>query len=435
MVPEESLGALNSGATQASHSVDYKLLAAIVAFAVALRIMWAWLVPVMPVSDSMAYDAFARTLAAHGVFGWNPESPLAFWPPGTTFLHAPIFHLFGTGYTGIVALNILLSAGIIITTYRVAERDHGARIATATALLIALWPTLVMYPTILASELPFLFFTILALDIWTAPKGAILWRAIGAGLVLGFASLVRPLALLLPFIYAACCITQHGFALREVLRQAQILVVVGVAMAIVIAPWTWRNYQLFGEPVLISTNGSVTLWMGNTPGTDGRHKELPGDVAHLPENERAHVLGERARKYISDDPTAFVLRSLRKLVLLYNNESTGVGWNQLGIAESFGAGAVTPLKRFTQVTWAGIFLFALLGLVVLLRRKGLLPTLYSPIVMTILYYSAVHSVVVSQERYHLGFASQIAILSAIGMVALKDAYWARRSDVNHKESQ
>ena len=434
MVSEERVDGLNSVVNPAPNSVDYKLLAGIVAIAVALRVVWAWLVPVMPVSDSMAYDAFARTLAEHGVFGWNPNDPLAFWPPGTSFLHAPIFYLFGTGYTGIVALNILLSAGIIITTYRVAERYHGARIATDTALLIALWPTLLMYPTVLASELPFLFFTILALDIWTSPKGGILWRATAAGLVLGFASLVRPLALLLPFIYAACCIAQQGFALREISRQAQVLVVAGVAMTILIAPWTWRNYQLFGEPVLISTNGSITLWMGNAPGTDGRHMEVPEDVAHLPENERARVLGERAREYIRNDPTAFVLRSLKKLVLLYNNESTGVGWNHLGIAESFGANAVTPLKRFTQLTWAGIFLLALLGLAILLRRKGLLQTIYSPIVMTILYYSAVHSVVVSQERYHLGFASQIAILSAIGMVALRDAYRARQSHFNDENA-
>ena len=435
MVQIQPVDAPNSVATPSDTGVDYRLLASIVAFAVGLRVVWAWLVPVVPVSDSMAYDAFARTLVEHGVFGWNADSPLAFWPPGTTFLHALIFYLFGSGYTGIVVLNILLSAGVIITTYRVADRYHGARIATATTLLIALWPTLVMYPTILASELPFLFFTILALDIWTSPKGGILWRAIGAGLVLGFASLVRPLALLLPFIYTACCIAQQGFTLREVLRQAQILVVVGILMAIVIAPWTWRNYQLFGEPVLISTNGSVTLWMGNAPGTDGRHMELPEDVAHLPENERARVLGDRAREYIREDPAAFVLRSLRKLLLLYNNESTGVGWNHMGIAETFGAGAVTPLKRLTQVTWAGIFLLALLGLVILLRRKGLLQTIYSPIVMTILYYSAVHSVVVSQERYHLGFASQIAILSAIGMVALKDAYRARQPHVNEMDAQ
>ena len=38
-----------------------------------LRILWALAMPVNPVSDSVAYDTFARNLAQHGVYGWTQD--------------------------------------------------------------------------------------------------------------------------------------------------------------------------------------------------------------------------------------------------------------------------------------------------------------------------------------------------------------------------
>lgn len=392
----------------------------IVAIAVALRLLWAWWIPVIPVSDGAAYDAFARTLVQHGTFGWVASQPTAFWPPGTTFLHAPLYALFGIRYEPIIAMNIVFSVGIIWVTATLAARFWSQQTAVLSAVILAVWPTLVMYPTILASELPFVFFTLLALDLWTHPRLADSSKALLAGLVLGFAALVRPQALLLPMVYAAGLLLTSQMTLSAVISQARCVAMASIVMAVVISPWTWRNFQLYGEPVLISTNGGITLWMGNTPGTDGRYMVVPEQYSHLPENEKARVLGQEARDYILQDPVAFAERAVRKLLILYTNESVGVGWNSPGIRQVFGESWEHLLKRFTQVSWALICLLAATGVWSSLRRSGLQNILFSPITLSILYFTAIHMVVVSQERYHLAFAGQWAILAALGLAHLID---------------
>jgi len=399
-------------------------LSLIMALALMLRLVWAWWVPVDPTSDGAAYDAFARTLVQHGTFGWTVDEPTAFWPPGTTFLHAALYAIFGIRYEPIVAMNIALSLGIIWLTARLAARFWGQLTAMLSALILAVWPTLVMYPTILASELPFLLLTLLALDIWTNPRLTDLRKALIAGLVLGMAALVRPQALLLPLVFAAGMLLTARPSFVAALAQARIVALSVIVMALVVAPWTWRNHQLYGEPVLISTNGGITLWMGNTPGTDGRYMVVPDEYALLPENERARVLGQQAREYILQDPVAFAGRAVRKLFILYGNESVGVGWNSSGIQQVFGEAWEHRLKRTTQLTWAIICLLAAAGFWWSFRQHGLRRTVFSPFTLSILYFTAIHMVVVSQERYHLAFAGQWAIFAALGV-----AYLAGRQPV------
>lgn len=398
-------------------------LTQITLLAVTLRLIWAWWIPVIPVSDGAAYDAFARTLVDHGTFGWVASQPTAFWPPGTTFLHAPLYAIFGFRYEPIIAMNIAFSVGIIWVTARLASRFWSQQVAVLSALILAIWPTLVMYPTILASELPFVFLTLLALDLWTHPGLGATPKALLAGLVLGFAALVRPQALLLPLVYAAGLLLMSRVTVPAFFGQARCVALAGIVMAIVISPWTWRNHQLYGEPVLISTNGGITLWMGNTPGTDGRYMVVPEHYSHLPENEKARILGQKAKDYILQDPLAFAERAVRKLLILYTNESVGVGWNSLGIRQVFGETWEHRLKRMTQGTWAVICLLAAAGVWSSLRGAGFRKTVFSPIMLSILYFTAIHMVVVSQERYHLAFAGQWAILAALGLVHL--AAWRK----------
>lgn len=401
------------------HSVFKALpsLTLVVVVALAVRLLWAWLVPVVPVSDSVGYDTFARTLIEHGVFGWTRDEPFAFWPPGTTFLHAAVYAVFGYQYTAIVGLNVMLSLVLIVSTARLALRLHGERAAIIAAWVLALWPTLVMFTTVLASELPFLVFSVAALDLWTASERPSIGRALAIGVLLGVAALIRPLALALPFVYAFSMVAQAWGHPDRVVRHIVAGLLAALAMAIVISPWTWRNYQLYGEPVLISTNGGITLWMGNAPGTDGRYLPVPDELSDVSDHEQAKILGARARQYIQDDPLGFAVRSVRKLAILYGNESIGALWNAEGIARAWGDGAVVALKRVTQVTWLLILLGALWGFIELWRRSGPWAALFSPLTVSIAFYSVVHSIMVAQERYHLSFAAQVAILLGLGVAS------------------
>lgn len=406
-----------------SRTVVAKLIAA----AIALRVLWALVIPISPESDAAAYDAFARTLAEHGVFGFVPEQPLAFWPPGTSLIYAMAYRLLGIGATAVVATNIIMAAALLVVSARVCSRLYGPRIAVITVAILGFWPTLVMYTTITASEIPYLLFTMLALDAWTLPKRSVLARAGLAGVSIGIATLIRPSAILVPGLFAVCQLAVGNRTRTAIVDQAKAVVVAALVAAVLIAPWSIRNYRLLDSFVMVSTNGGITLWMGNHPGSDGSFSDLPEDMLALPEDERSRVLGERAKAYIREDPVAFVARAAKKLWLLFGNESVGVGWNK-GIADTFGETTQLVLKRFTQLSWAFLFVVAVLGGIYHLRRFGVMRTLFAPIVVIIAYHSAIHAVVVAQERYHIGFAAPIAILSALGIAMAWDQYRGRASE-------
>lgn len=404
-----------TGTPFASKSIRYAVL-----IGASLRLIWASLVPVIPFSDPAAYDAFARTLAEHGVFGWTPTEPHAFWPPGTTFLHATVYSVFGPSYPAIVALNILISLGVIVATARVASRFFGSRVGDLAAWTIALWPTLILYVTVLASELPFVLLMTLSLDAWTNDRLSATTRGVVSGILLGAAALVRPLALALPFVFAIATILSAADYRTVTRRVALTFPVALVAMATVVAPWTLRNQKLFGETVLVSTNGGITFWMGNAPGTDGSYMPVPDELANVSDNEQEKILSSRAWKYIRDEPGAFAVRTMQKAAKLYSNESIGVGWNAEGIRKAFGPKAEIPLKRFTQITWAALFALGLIGAWHSVAVVGPWKTLVCPAFATVAYFSLVHALTVSQDRYHLSFASLLAVYIALGMSYLVD---------------
>lgn len=392
-------------------------LLAVVAVALLLRIVWAVLVPVVPMSDVMAYDTFSRNLAQHGVFGWTKDEPFAFWSPGTAFFYAAVYEVFGLSYLPVVVANLFVAVGLVVCTARVAERFYGPLVAVASAAVLAVWPTLVMFSTLLASEMLFLVLIMAALDVWTLRRGSLLARGLGAGVLLGAATLVRPLALLLPGVFAVSMLLHAGWQREHLRTQAVLAVLSTVVLLAVLAPWAWRNYQLYGELILVSTNGGATLWMGNRMGGDGAFSPLPESVMHLNDAERNKVLGAMAREYILSDPLGFVGRTLKKLVLLYSNESIGALWNADGITQRFGAGAVTWFKRFTQLSWAVIFIASLAGAWLIARRHGLWKLATSPLVLLAAYFSAVHSVIIIGDRYHLVAASQLAALAGFALAA------------------
>lgn len=394
--------------------LNRKLLG-IVGLALLLRVLWTALVPVMPQSDVLAYDTFARNLLDHGVFGWNKDEPFAYWPPGTSMFYAGVYRVAGLDYLAVVIANLAVSLGLLVCTARVVARFLGARVALWSVALLAAWPSLIMLTTLLVSEQLFLFLTIAALDAWTSDRGRPWLRGLIAGALLGMASLVRPVAPLLPFLCAGAMLLYAGWRRENALLQARLTFWAVVAMASVIAPWTWRNYQLLDHFVLVSANGGVNLWMGNVPGSDGYFLNLPASVKGLSAYEADRVLGELAKQYILADLPGFVWRSVLKLIRLYNNESIAVLWNSGGITHAFGPDALLWFKRFTQITWAGIFGLAAVGAGLLFRSGPFRRVLLSPLIAMMALTSLIHSVVVTGDRYHLVMATQIAMLGGFAL--------------------
>lgn len=410
--PGQRLTRAGSAQVQDVRRADSRAPWAIMVLGVALRIAWAIAIPVVPVSDSHAYDVFARNLAQHGVYGWEPASPSAYWPVGTSFLYSLLYRVFGIHHVPIVVVNVMLGAFIVAMTMLLAQRWYGRRAAVVAGALVACWPSLIEFTTVLASELPFMALLLGALALWSGEDRPLV-RIAAAGAVLGAACYVRPTVLLVPVVLAALSLARGASRLRVASAMAVALAL----MALVIAPWSIRNTLLFGRVVLISTNGGANTWMGNNPASSGEYMELPR-LEGLDEAERDAHLGREARRYIADHPVRFVARTAVKLVRLHERESIGVGWNVEGLRQRTTDGGILALKVAGNAYWWATLVLAVAGAGVLARRTGWRVVLH-PAVALWGYFAAVHAVTVVQDRYHFPSIPFIAMLAAVAVSAAR----------------
>jgi hypothetical protein len=411
---------LSTMTSSTSANKRYTAAFVIVCVAFVLRLVWGVMVPVEPISDSQAYNELARGLAEHGVYGWGPNRPTALWAVGTSALYAVIYKAFGLGFAPIVALNIALGTTIVALTIRLGYMLFDEDTALLAGALMAIWPSQISYVTILASELPFIVLFLTGTIAWLDKGLTHAVRGVVSGAAFGAAAYFRPVALLLPIILWLAG-TLDWTKMR---RQLPMAILAMLIIFVTILPWSVRNSNIFGQFVLLSTNGGVTLWMGNSPDSDGYYSPLPAATKDLNEYEVDKLLGSQARDYILADPLAFIVRTIKKAALLHYNETIAVHWNADGIRSRFGETALLPLKIVNQGFWMAALLFALAGLGVLVNRNGLLATLTHPALLIWCYFSAVYAVTVISDRYHFPSHPLIAMLASVAILTgLQRFHW------------
>jgi hypothetical protein len=395
--------------------------------ALGLRAAWAGLVPVALVSDCYAYDVFARNLAKGLAYSFDGVTPSAFWPVGTSFMYSLVYRLFDPqswGYAPVLVLNTILGVAMIAAAMALSHRWFGRTVAITTGAILALWPTHIQFTTVTASETLFTLLCLSAMLAWPEPRarGAIA-KAILAGLLLAAATYVRPTALLLPVVLAGSAWLRGQRPHTAVLHAA----IVAAVMVIAIAPWAARNTRIYGQTVLISTNGGSNLWMGNNPETTGHYQELPPRPEHLNDAQFDKELGRRARAYILQNPGAFIVRTLVKAVRLHERETIGIRWNEQALTAMIGDKAVSLLKIPNQIYWLAALSGGIVGVGILTRRHHV-RAVFHPALAMWGYFTAVHAVIVIQDRYHLPATPMIAGLAAVALVAAWDS-WRSRKEV------
>lgn len=387
--------------------------------ALVLRIAWAALIGVVPVSDSAVYDTLARNLLQYGVYGFTPDAPSAYWAVGTSAIYAGAYKLLGIGPSAVVSVNLLSSLLIVWGIWDLGRRWASEVEARLAALLFALWPMAIQFTTILASELHFIALMLLGLMAWDraqrlAASSFWLW-SLASGTLLAAAVYIRPIALLIPAALALAAL------LRAPRRNLGVIVkaaTVTTVIVICLLPWSARNERIFGEPVLISTNFWPNLWIGNQREAGGEYVDLPPEVENMSETERSDYLKERVLEMLRDDPAGFISLTIAKAIRLHHRETIGVAWNETQIRSLAGSAGVTIAKLVSTGWWYLILALALYGIFDSMRRQGIWDTLLSSPVWLWAYMIGVHAVILIGDRFHMPAMPMIALLAATGVTAL-----------------
>jgi 4-amino-4-deoxy-L-arabinose transferase-like glycosyltransferase len=231
-------------------------LAGIVAVGVIIRVYYTVRVAPWPPAyygDETVFRAEALSLLnGHGFFDINAtfrgeHFPGASHPPLYPLVLAVLGKLGGTGEQTQRLAGTVFGAGTIVALSLIGRRVAGTRVGLLAAGLAAVYPTLVAADGALMSESLYGLLIVLSLlaAYWLLDtRGAA--RAIVLGALLGLAALTRGETLLLiPLILIPVVRRSRG-------RRAAVIVC--LTTAVVIAPWSVRNWEAFHRPVLISTN-------------------------------------------------------------------------------------------------------------------------------------------------------------------------------------
>jgi hypothetical protein len=210
----------------------------------------------VPPGDAPGYLQLAINLLEHGVFSLGtgaPYFPDAFRTPGYPLFLDLVFQTAGISVVAVVVVQSLLHilTGLILA--RLGEQVFGSvRIGLAGALLWLIAPTPSIFSGILLTEI--LFTSVFLLLLWFLSAPSISRVAIG-GVVFGFGILIRPIAILLwPALIPALC---WGSRWRQALGKCALF---SATLAVMVAPWIFRNIVAFGKPTLAAVQGYNLLY-------------------------------------------------------------------------------------------------------------------------------------------------------------------------------
>src|SRR4051795_7291326 len=234
-------------------------LAAIVAGAVALRLLYVLVLArhVPMAGDSQFFNAEANLVADGKGYvepfveaAYGLSVPTAAHPPLYPTLLAGLSLLGGDGVLAQRALGAFLGGVTVVLVALIGRRIGGERVGLAAAAVAALYPILVAADGAPMSESLYALLIAACLIVaLTLLESRSVRRTAALGGLIGLAALTRSEALLLVALIGlplALTGPREGRWRRAVALCA--------ACAVVLAPWTIRNWTAFDRPTLISHN-------------------------------------------------------------------------------------------------------------------------------------------------------------------------------------
>lgn len=184
------------------------------------------------------------------------RSAMVFHPPLYPYAIAVVHTLFGS-LTALKVMQAVFGALLVPAVGLAGHVAFGPFVARAAALAAAVYPELVWYSVHFWSEPLFLAVLWWAFAVALLADGKESTRlAVGAGVLWGLAALARETALYFVPVLALWMAWRRPGGLR----RGVLLCVAGAA---VVVPWTYRNWRVFDAFVPVSTMGGLNLWQGN----------------------------------------------------------------------------------------------------------------------------------------------------------------------------
>jgi 4-amino-4-deoxy-L-arabinose transferase-like glycosyltransferase len=263
------MGNLASRLKTAFESMDeprlfHRFAAGIVALALVTRLavffsFWStWLWQTGHIQDD--WNKLAINWVTHGTFGFHPDELTVRRGPGFPLLEIPLYLLFGENYAAWSIALLLFDTGTCLLLVLLARQLWGNRAALLAGLFYAVHLPIIYYNANIeqfTSVLPLVFLWFYLFSSWDLGSSK-KWTPWALGLVSGVLMLNKTvyLPVTLASLVAIVWLKRQEPQFKKILRQASMVL---VTAALVVAPWTYRNYVVT-EGALVPVQ---TLFWGN----------------------------------------------------------------------------------------------------------------------------------------------------------------------------
>jgi 4-amino-4-deoxy-L-arabinose transferase-like glycosyltransferase len=326
-----------------------------------------------------------------------------------------------TGYSFVASrlLMIVLGSLVPLVVFALTDSIFKRKAAIIAGVIAAVYPSFILYSNrVMPEALLVLLVCLMVIFMVRFARGGKALDVCAAGLITGLACLCRPTALaFIPVGIIWILIVGRADARRS-LRAAALLVVFA---AIVIAPWTYRNYSVHGEFVPVSTRGGMSLWLGNNDratGNLGVDNEMLQSTMPDPgtdkETEMDRFYRNEAMKFIKSHPKRFILLGIKKVFHFWRPE----GFRFPGLIDK------TPkIVRFAVgfFSYVPVFLLFLVGCLRSLKQLRLFrdPALLL-LALLVVVYTLPHGVYPTIPRYRQAIEPVIIAVGSWGLVGMLD---------------
>lgn len=424
--PKSTLNQLRAFA----RTVEARWLFAIVALGFALRLGWVLSVPtgLIEFVDMQWYFVTAKNLAeGHGMttriiqpYGHFPGpggTQATLWPPGYSLTLGGVFKVFGASLTVGKVFNVAIGTLTIPLVYLLAHRLFGATVALVATLLFALYPANIFWSSVIYSDtlftLPFVVATVLLVYAGHRPTR---WQAIGIGLALGYATIIRPPAVVVLGAAATYWLLRAD-AKRSVAGPLALALAGVLVWVVPVAAWNTVRADKF---TLLSDNFGYNLRIGHAPYSTGRYV-FPDDLwVALGKDPKAGALPSdslairRSIDYAVHHPIDELQLSAKKVFYLYTTDSDAVIFaSTIGRTPIWGS--VPTSEHLMDLADVSVYVALVLALVAVpltfsLRDERLL------LWLILAFWTAAHIVFFGEPRYHLPVLPIILTMSAVAIV-------------------
>jgi 4-amino-4-deoxy-L-arabinose transferase-like glycosyltransferase len=298
---------------------------------------------------------------------------------------------------------ILLGAPLAVLTLYVSRRlfPDNERASQIAAVIVALYPILLIYPVSLATEnLFFLLLLASFLFLLACLEKPTITHFVVSGVFLGLTCLTR--SVILPFVAAVFCLLfyLHG-------RRALPAV---FAFVLVIAPWIIRNSLIYHKLTGIETSMGYNLYLGYHPEGNGSFLFGPSFdlLTILDDAERDRVGTQKALEFIRAQPERFVPLAIDRLGFFFGLEKRAIMYfysNNL-------VGYIPPSVLLSLL----VALLLPFVVVAVTAALGMSSLCWKPehilLGLLFVFYILPHVLILSEDRFHLALVPCMAILAA-----------------------